>query len=777
MTMKAPPCCRCTACAVIVLLILLGALSPSRAATTVSGSVSGTWTDTGSPYLVVGDMLIGAGKTLTIQSNVLVSFQGPYVLEVVGSLRAVGTAEGPIVFSRAYTNVPWGGIFFNQSQPSCLLSYCEIHGANNSAIRIQNCTPAVRDCVIANNSSTLDGGGISAVTGGGTLNLSRCVITNNVANGGAGGGGILINGTALVDQCLISRNQATSAYPGGGGISLNNGNSRIQNCIIRNNVGKNTYGGAISAFNGSATVINSLVVSNSATYGGAGIFIHGNTFVSVINSTLIGNAGFAVESSGGPGVLTNCIVYYNNSSADQIAGNVAVAYSDIEHGVVPGPGNISETPLLDRSTFLLRAGSPCIDAGHPNAAFNDSCVPPSLGGVRNDMGAFGGPGACSFAPIIVSQPRNMTVPIGSSATFSVVAIGATPLNYQWLFGGLPIHEATTANYTINSVQVEDLGSYSVVVGNSAGFVTTDAAVLAVEGPHTATATASVVNGFLVGVNITRGGLAYTNVPKVKIIGGGGSGAQALAEVKNGVVTAVNITNPGKDYVAPPLIVIAPPFIPRPTVAVTAHSLLSFANLAQGTHYQLQYSSGSLLRAVGGPFRATSSTFTQLVSGAASMDSYRLTTLPAPVQAQANAQLVNGFVVAITVVSGGSGYTDIPTVVIVGGGGSNATAIATVEAGSVTAVKVINPGIGYTNTPSVVVALPPTESLPLESVTQVMEVHMEALSPYDSYQLEFSEAATGGWVNSNPPFISASARDTQLINVTGKMGFFRIRYEP
>ena len=40
--------------------------------------------------------------------------------------------------------------------------------------------------------------------------------------------------------------------------------------------------------------------------------------------------------------------------------------------------------------------SPCIDAGNPDPQHNDVCLPPSLGTVRNDMGAHGGPSACEW---------------------------------------------------------------------------------------------------------------------------------------------------------------------------------------------------------------------------------------------------------------------------------------------------------------------------------------------------------------------------------------------
>ena len=70
-----------------------------------------------------------------------------------------------------------------------------------------------------------------------------------------------------------------------------------------------------------------------------------------------------------------------------------------------------------------------------------------------------------------------------------------------------------------------------------------------------TANAVVVNDFVVGATITDGGYGYTNTPTVKIIGGGGSGAQAVAVVSNGVVIAVNVIDAGYGYTNTPLIVI------------------------------------------------------------------------------------------------------------------------------------------------------------------------------------------------------------------------------
>ena len=55
---------------------------------------------------------------------------------------------------------------------------------------------------------------------------------------------------------------------------------------------------------------------------------------------------------------------------------------------------------------------------------------------------------------------------------------------------------------------------------------------------------------------------------------------------------------------------------------------------------------------------------------------------------------------INVSNGGSGYASAPRVVITGGGGTGATAVAVVAGGVVTAINLTSPGTGYTSEPSV-----------------------------------------------------------------------------
>jgi hypothetical protein len=100
-------------------------------------------------------------------------------------------------------------------------------------------------------------------------------------------------------------------------------------------------------------------------------------------------------------------------------------------------------------------------------------------------------------------------------------------------------------------------------------------------------------------------------------------------------------------------------------------------------------------------------------------------------ATAIAQMVNGFVVGATVTDGGRGYTNAPTVNITGGGGTGATAIAILDAnGSIASIKVLTTGSGYTSLPSIVIAEPPYPPTQAKGTASVVNGFVTAISVTD-----------------------------------------------
>ena len=85
-----------------------------------------------------------------------------------------------------------------------------------------------------------------------------------------------------------------------------------------------------------------------------------------------------------------------------------------------------------------------------------------------------GPTTYNIPPIVTSISGNVLEIPGGTANFLVVAAGSAPLTYQWKVGGVPIANATNATYSITNITIANAGSYTVVVENSVGTVTSSA---------------------------------------------------------------------------------------------------------------------------------------------------------------------------------------------------------------------------------------------------------------------------------------------------------------
>ena len=88
--------------------------------------------------------------------------------------------------------------------------------------------------------------------------------------------------------------------------------------------------------------------------------------------------------------------------------------------------------------------------------------------------------AVAVAPTITTQPVNLTVTSGQTASFVVAATGTAPLSYQWQKNGVNIAGATASSYTTPATTTSDNGAtFAAVVSNTAGTVTSAAAILTV----------------------------------------------------------------------------------------------------------------------------------------------------------------------------------------------------------------------------------------------------------------------------------------------------------
>jgi hypothetical protein len=343
--------------------------------------------------------------------------------------------------------------------------------------------------------------------------------------------------------------------------------------------------------------------------------------------------------------------------------------------------------------------------------------------------------------------------------------GSTPVSP---FGGL-IDEPAVYNRALSAAEIQ-----AIYNAGSAGKCVPPPICIP---PRVATASAVLAYDFVVYANMTDGGYGYTNTPTVRIIGGGGSGAQAVAVVSNGVVIAVNVLDAGYGYTNTPLVVIDPPFIPNPVLGIAPMSFLAFSNLTVGGVYQLQQLVAWYWSNQPVSFTATNALCTEMVAGVAGSGEYRLALNPVPAQAFATAVVNYGFVVHAALTSGGSGYVTSPAVSIVGGGGSNATAVSHISGGVVTGITISDAGIGYTNAPTVRIAPPPAAAM-FPTVEPVMRVDSANLAPYNNYQIQFKPDLGGTWGNWNDGLFSPTdMTNSQYLFITNGTGFFRLQYVP
>ena len=86
----------------------------------------------------------------------------------------------------------------------------------------------------------------------------------------------------------------------------------------------------------------------------------------------------------------------------------------------------------------------------------------------------------SMAPTITMQPVNQTVITGQMATFTVTAIGASPLSYQWRKNLTVISGANAPSYTTPATSITDnAAKFDLIVSNSLGTATSNQAILTV----------------------------------------------------------------------------------------------------------------------------------------------------------------------------------------------------------------------------------------------------------------------------------------------------------
>lgn len=112
-----------------------------------------------------------------------------------------------------------------------------------------------------------------------------------------------------------------------------------------------------------------------------------------------------------------------------------------------------------------------VAAGQPRAADNARWL-------REHAASMAATRSPATAPAITSQPANASITTGQTLSLSVTATGGN-LSYQWAKDGISIQGATSATYSKANSTTADSGSYSVVVTNTAGTITSNTATVTV----------------------------------------------------------------------------------------------------------------------------------------------------------------------------------------------------------------------------------------------------------------------------------------------------------
>jgi hypothetical protein len=262
----------------------------------------------------------------------------------------------------------------------------------------------------------VDGQGPTTVLQGFTLTGGQGTVWTDPHGAGIyrEGGGVLtefsspiIQYNLIVDNVAVNTSSVVSA--GGGGIRSGDGDPQILNNVIMSNRGR--YGAGVVLNYAAGVLRNNVIAFNSGgeDFGGGGIWKLQGTQAIAENNTIVQNS--SVGSGGGvyiwqaSMVLRNNLIRLNsgsssgNSQIGTSGGSAIVSYCNISGGY-SGTENFDEPVSFIGPYFYPVAGA---DTGDPDPSLQDpegfdagEARWPAQGNLRNDVGAYGGPGSFPF---------------------------------------------------------------------------------------------------------------------------------------------------------------------------------------------------------------------------------------------------------------------------------------------------------------------------------------------------------------------------------------------
>ncbi len=265
-------------------------------------------------------------------------------------------------------------------------------------------SPAIRNCVIADNVSTT-GAGLHIETGNPVI--SNTDFSENVARQ-AGGAIRSFMSSPIVSGCTFGGNEAVID---GGAVLIEGGSPYFANCVFYDN--RSSAGGAMClAEGGTPVIVNSVFSGNIATdwslvptgpggaEGGAVFSFPDSGDATYTNCTFFGNhaekEGGGINAGTTSPTVTNSILWGNSdnsgtsSAPAQIFGgtptvtNSCIQDEDPDDGTVfSGTGNIDDDPMFaardaSPSNLRLLPGSPSVDTG------DNTLIGPDLADLDDD---------------------------------------------------------------------------------------------------------------------------------------------------------------------------------------------------------------------------------------------------------------------------------------------------------------------------------------------------------------------------------------------------------
>lgn len=180
-------------------------------------------------------------------------------------------------------------------------------------------------------------------------------------------------------------------------------------------------------------------------------------------AVVAGNSANGYSGDGGP--ATSAELNYPYGVGVEATGNIFIA--DTENSRVREVTRLPPYPV-NLPRFCVA------NASKANNGNYSVVVTGSGGSVTSSVVSLS---VLDLPPVLTSRPSSQVAFAGQSVSFSVATQGSLPMNYQWTFDGTNLDGQTGAILTLPLVSTNNAGSYTIIVSNAFGCVTSSPAAM------------------------------------------------------------------------------------------------------------------------------------------------------------------------------------------------------------------------------------------------------------------------------------------------------------